>query len=252
MTRKAHFNRSLTLAQEAEVCRRYQDGEKVKALCEAFGCGTRAIYNTLKRGGVKVGVWSVERDLSEADKDRICKLYRSKLSPKAIGEQFGLSEIGIRSVLIQRNVPLRSYSEAARAASRPEFEAVLRDRLAGHLEAKGFRAETEVVTPSGGSCDILVTDQFGPLLLIEVKIRKPLRGIGQLFGYRAGLQPKPEMVLAVSEALWNNSPGSSATFLRQACKEAGIALWVIASDAPSSESLTITLLEGRAPTVKAS
>lgn len=230
-------NRRFTDEQEADIARRAREGEKVSELAEALGVGQRAVYGVLWRHGVKLGFSSVERQLSEADKDRVCQLYLSGAAPKNIGPEFGMSEMGVKGVLQARGVPIRSYSEAAKVASRPEDEAALRDRLAERLEREGYEVRTEVPMLAGGRCDILADNQNHSHLLIEVKIGKPLHGIGQLFGYRVGLEPRPRLVLAVSETWWHKSPGSSATFLRTACEEASVALWVVAEDGSPSNFL---------------
>lgn len=233
-------NRAFTDVQEAEIVRRTEAGEEVRDIADSFGRSVSPIYNVLWRHRVRLGFSSVDKQLTKEQKDRICEMYRSGVAPKNISPEFGMSEMGVKGVLRARGVPVRSYSEAAKVASRPEDEAALRDRLAERLESDGAKVRTEAPMLAGGKCDILAEDQNGSRLLIEVKIGKPLHGIGQLFGYRVGLEPSPEMVLAVSEAWWRKSPGSSATFLRRACEEAGVALWVVAENGTLAAPSKIT------------
>lgn len=96
-----------------------------------------------------------------------------------------------------------------------------------HLADRNFRVETEIPMPAGDRLDILAQDKTNHNLLIEVKIEKPIRGIGQLFGYRVGLESSLSLVLAVSEKCWKKSPRSSAQFLCRACNDAKIEFWVV-------------------------
>lgn len=108
-------------------------------------------------------------------------------------------------------------------APRQNIEADMRDSLAERLAGFGFSIEIEA-NSAGGRCDIKATMDDSPGLLIETKISDPIRGVGQLFGYRWDYDPKPTMVLAVPKAISVNR------LLWLSCLEAGVELWLVADD----------------------
>ena len=96
--------------------------------------------------------------------------------------------------------------------------------MANELRGHGHTVYTEVALGNGGRCDIAVGDSRELLLIVEVKTADPLRGIGQLFAYRAGWNPKPSVALAVPPAV----SGLAAT--KAACRESGVELWIASPD----------------------
>lgn len=108
-------------------------------------------------------------------------------------------------------------------APRQSIEADMRDSLAERLAGFGFSIEIEA-NSAGGRCDIKAAMDGSPGLLIETKIADPIRGVGQLFGYRWDYDPKPTMVLAVPKAISVNR------LLWLSCLESGVELWLVADD----------------------
>jgi hypothetical protein len=105
------------------------------------------------------------------------------------------------------------------------WEFVLQDKLRQELRAAGFRVVSEGRLFHRGRYDLAVLDPDNPesnlaFAIIEIKVEDPIRGIGQLFGYRAGLKGDPHLVLVTVAQAW----GAVELW---ACHEAGIEAWLL-------------------------
>lgn len=98
-------------------------------------------------------------------------------------------------------------------------ESWLRDHIADRLRFHGYRVDKEW-RAHGYRVDILALTPSGQFALIEVKIRRPELGIGQLLHYQSLLVTDCLLVLAVPEELAKES-------LRRSCEAAGISLWPV-------------------------
>ena len=112
----------LTPEQEAEVCRRYEEGESAVELGKAFGVTTTTICRILERRGVE------RRSLSEAkgglnneQADEVCRRYKAGENTVDLGEIFGVAPSAINRVLRRKGVCIRTNSEA-HGGLKPELE----------------------------------------------------------------------------------------------------------------------------------
>lgn len=125
--------------------------------------------------------------------------------------------------------------DSSRRLNRRE-EAELRDALATYLDQRGMTTAKEAKV-MGGYIDIAALHNRKPVAIIETKITEPMKGIGQLFGYRFGVKGTPTMVLALplrSELLTD--------LLINACQEADVELWAI-----EKNGTPIRLIRSQAP-----
>jgi len=102
--------RETTKAQEMEIVRRYQEGERAVSLGAEFGISDTGIRNILRRHGV------VPNQGNEKIGDEVVtemeRLYLEKrLSTTAVAEKLGLSRSGVRVALLRTGIKLRSKSE---------------------------------------------------------------------------------------------------------------------------------------------
>lgn len=100
--------------------------------------------------------------------------------------------------------------------------------LVVRITDRGYHVSLEARSLTGGACDIAIYRPDpavplarGPLFaLVEAKVADPLKGIGQLHSYAAGIDPRPGLILAVPREL--DSPR-----LRHACESTGVTLWSV-------------------------
>ncbi len=194
----------LTLAQEAEACRRYLCGHAPHNISEMMGVALASVNLALE-------VWQVS---PQADPPSV-------EVAQAISNGLGVPLAHVYGASLRTNIA-RELSSGGLPSNRDE--AALRDALATYLVEHGLSASTEVRMPGGGRCDIAAGEAEELQLIVEVKVADPLRGIGQLFAYRSGWQPPPSLVLAVP------SRGVDWPSLNIACFEAGVELWLVEPD----------------------
>lgn len=115
-------------------------------------------------------------------------------------------------------------SDESPQRTRKREEADLRDKLAAYLHRRGLRTVKEGRV-FGGYIDLTVVEGGQAVALIETKVVEPMKGIGQLFGYRSGVKGSPTMVLAVPLEL-----EGVTDLLISACQEADIELWMVEGD----------------------
>jgi transcriptional regulator with XRE-family HTH domain len=94
-----HGPRKLSPEQEAELCRRYSEGEKPKALSRAFGVSVSGLVKILARNGVDRRYW---KPVSTSQAAEICRRYESGDEIAEIAADAGINLTSIYGVL-QRN-----------------------------------------------------------------------------------------------------------------------------------------------------
>lgn len=194
----------LTLAQEAQVCRRYLSGHAPHVVSESMSLALDSVNLALE-------VWRIgpQQDPPSAE------------AARAVSEGLGVPLANVYGAVLRANAAREPLSGAPPSK---RDEAALRDGLARHLAEHGLNTRTEAQMPGGGRCDIAAGTAEELQLIVEVKVADPLRGIGQLFSYRSGWYPKPSLALAIP------SEGVDWPPLNLACFEAGVELWLVEPD----------------------
>ncbi len=240
----------LSEAQEHTICRLYRMGRTMKVIGQGYGVSPTRIMSVLRRHGVQSRPDGMGRRMFGAETEHeIRTRYESGETSPNLARDYGCSHKSVLSAVRRAGGVVRpapcvgrepapptpldlwmgnladDTAEAPDDASTPLVaEATLRDSLAADLRQEGHTVYTEVIVGNGGRCDIAVGNEHELRLIIEVKTSDPLKGIGQLFAYRAGWDPKPDVALAVPA----NVGGLAAT--KAACREAGVELWVVRPD----------------------
>jgi Mor family transcriptional regulator len=95
--------------QEAEVCRRYEEGENCRELEKAFGVCDTTIQNILKRNGIRRrGVGEARSGLKPEQDIDICCLYLAGQSAYELGNAFDVSPTHICNVLRRNGIERRA------------------------------------------------------------------------------------------------------------------------------------------------
>lgn len=194
----------LTLAQEAQVCRRYLSGHAPHAISESMGLALDSVNLALE-------VWQIGPQQDSLSVE----------AAGAISDGLGVPLANVYGAVLRANAAHGSLSGVPPSK---RDEAVLRDGLAQYLAEHGLNTRTEAQMPVGGRCDIAAGAAEELQLIVEVKVADPLRGIGQLFSYKSGWYPKPSLALAIP------SEGVDWLPLNIACFEAGVELWLVEPD----------------------
>jgi DNA invertase Pin-like site-specific DNA recombinase len=125
--------RSLSDAQEAEVCRRYEAGESGPVIAKALGIGEHAVSNALKRNGVEKRPAVAGDRLAAEVEDEVCRLYLAGEGPAAISRQTGVGVSTIQFVLVRNGVdrhhPQVRYTAKQKAAAVERYGAGERVRV---------------------------------------------------------------------------------------------------------------------------
>jgi transcriptional regulator with XRE-family HTH domain len=97
--------------QEAEICSRYEAGDKVAEIASDAGINLTSIYGVLERNGI-----CARRNdgMPEAQQLEICRRYSAGESTYDLAREFGVSDGTIGKVLTQHGVQKRSASEVHR------------------------------------------------------------------------------------------------------------------------------------------
>jgi transposase len=107
--------RRFTPAQEEQIAKRAEDGEKGYRIAADLGCAAKTIYAILSRHGVEVQHISISRSFTLEQQQTMCDRYvRDGLSLEAVGREFGLSRFGIYTLLRERGIARRPRDEAGR------------------------------------------------------------------------------------------------------------------------------------------
>lgn len=104
-------------AEDQEIRRRYETGEKTLALAAAYGCHPYTIVSAIKRAGGSIRRKG-SRLFTTAQIRRICDRYLAGESLNLLAKEFGCSLESIKTALKQCNVQIRSLAEACLLHSR--------------------------------------------------------------------------------------------------------------------------------------
>jgi len=104
----------LTDEVEAEVCRRYQEGESTHQLGAAFGVGQSTIRNTLKRNGAKPRTTKeASGGLTDEAEAEVCRRYQEGENTMQLGTAFEVDRVTIGRILKRNGAKVRSVKEAS-------------------------------------------------------------------------------------------------------------------------------------------
>lgn len=121
-----HNDRKLSGSQEADLCRRYSEGEKPKILAKAFGLSIPGFFKVLNRNGVPRRYWQrIPKDSEET-------IYRRYLAGDKIADitaDFGINFTTIYDILQRRG------AKATRTPKRLEWEEVEATKIIRRLPA---------------------------------------------------------------------------------------------------------------------
>jgi DNA invertase Pin-like site-specific DNA recombinase len=79
--------RKLGGAKDAEICRRYKEGEHIGGISAELGINKTTVYRVLKRNGI-----SPNRRLSDTDNTEIRRRYESGEPGSSIAKDFGVTK----------------------------------------------------------------------------------------------------------------------------------------------------------------
>ncbi len=96
-----HGPRKLSPEQEAELCRRYSEGEKPKVLANAFGVSVSGLMKILDRNGVDRRYWKAIKGEREAE---ICRRYEAGDKVSEIAADAGVNLTSIYGVLKRNGI----------------------------------------------------------------------------------------------------------------------------------------------------
>ncbi len=116
--------RKFTDEQEAEICRRYKEGENSTQLAAAFDCTCTSILALLKRHKVKSrSIREAKGGLDDETEIEICRRYELGESTVELAKAFGKGDDSkaIYNVLIRRGIQTRSI-RIAKGGITPEQE----------------------------------------------------------------------------------------------------------------------------------
>ena len=105
------IQKRLSEKEVTEVILAYQEGISANALAREYGCDRHAIYNHLKKHGIKV---SRNRIRTEESVRQIIMLYESSIFIADIADQYDVSESTINRLLRENGVRIRSRWEYKR------------------------------------------------------------------------------------------------------------------------------------------
>jgi DNA-directed RNA polymerase specialized sigma24 family protein len=105
--------RGLSSKAEAEVCRRYVDGESTVQLGAEFGVTPSSIGKILKRNGTKCrNLSEAQRSLSPEAEAEVCRRYLAGENTTQLGAAFGVHAATIGKILKRNGTKCRNLSEA--------------------------------------------------------------------------------------------------------------------------------------------
>jgi len=99
------IQKHLSVEEVAEIIIAYQGGKSANVLAREYGCNRKAIYNYLKKHGVKV---SRSKIRSEETVRQIIALYENGKIISEIAKQYKVSESSINRLLHANGVRIRS------------------------------------------------------------------------------------------------------------------------------------------------
>lgn len=139
--------RLFTDEQEAEICRRYEGGEKCAALATELGISQTTVLKITKKLGGKICPRGGQPVFSNEQEKEICELYLDGENVRSIARTYGVDHTTILSNLQRLGVERRSRNDYQKLLS-PEAELQVCERyLAGEnsvelAEEFGVRSST--------------------------------------------------------------------------------------------------------------
>jgi Mor family transcriptional regulator len=108
-------NGALTDEQEAELCRRYVEGEHTRKLAKAYGVYPGTVWLIIRRNGVKTrSIKEVRGGLTNEQEIEVCHKYSAGMSTVQLGKAYKVTSTTISNILSRNGVKHRSISEAKR------------------------------------------------------------------------------------------------------------------------------------------
>lgn len=113
---------------DAEIAARYDAGESVLPIAEAYGVSTPVIYRILREQGRALRVPRITPE----QRDAVVALYQTGISDTAVAERLGVSRTTVRKVVAEAGVKRPTPEELAREDVRsPVMQEMVRRRQAG-------------------------------------------------------------------------------------------------------------------------
>lgn len=101
--------RYLPPEQEAEVCRRYEDGESTPELAKTFGVSEATIRTIRKRNGIdRRTIGESKRSLNPEQDAEVCSRYEDGESTIELGKAFGVTDSTIGRILKRNGIERRA------------------------------------------------------------------------------------------------------------------------------------------------
>ncbi len=103
-----HSGGKLTIAQRAEIVRRYQDGERVADLAAEYDVTVGAIYYLLRSRQIQCNQ-APEKNykLTPAQRDEVAAAYAEGTSSDLLAKQYGISQNSVARIAARRGVLAR-------------------------------------------------------------------------------------------------------------------------------------------------
>ena len=117
--------------EEAEVCRRYLEGESTVKLGKAFGVDANTISSILKRNGVKTRSYSEARGITPEVEEEVCRRYLEGETYAELAEAFDVGAGTIGRIFKRNGVKTRSIKEAKDGLTDKQEKEICRRYKAG-------------------------------------------------------------------------------------------------------------------------
>jgi DNA-binding NarL/FixJ family response regulator len=105
--------RKFTDEQEAEICRRYLDGDSTVSLGRLLGADNSVIGRILRRNGISArSVKEANGGLTDEQESDVCSRYANGESTYEIGRGYGVSNATVSAILHRNSVQPRGPKEA--------------------------------------------------------------------------------------------------------------------------------------------
>jgi DNA-directed RNA polymerase specialized sigma24 family protein len=106
-TREGRFYRALSSKEEDEVIAAYEAGMSQREIGEVFGVHHNAVYNILKRHGIKAREPGFPRALSSEEERALVGAYLGGSSGMVLAEMFGISFSSVYNILKRHGIKTR-------------------------------------------------------------------------------------------------------------------------------------------------
>ena len=121
---------------ETAVVEAYNNGEGGVRLARRLGVGTSTVYHILRRHGVTRRERSARpRRFSEADEKRIAKRYADEGSSAKVAQEFGCSQVLVRTISRRYGVEVHPRGGRVRQWSASERKKIAQSYLGGESQA---------------------------------------------------------------------------------------------------------------------